>query len=652
MSSEGEINDWHEANRLYLMAALGELKEELRMLFQGENGSERLQPVEAHKNLESARMMLHSPPALDVLASAFSLSPFERKMLLLCAGMELDSDFISLVGSAREGTRLRPSFGLAMRLSGAHWTALSPDGPLRRWRLIMVERGETLTSSPLCISERLLHFLLGVSCLASELHGVVEPVVALQSELPQSYVSLAAKMASVWSLQDGETAVVQLCGRDEEAKKAIAARACLDLGLNLYAIHASDIPLSPGEREALICIWEREAILSRSALLIERIDEHNSRLLPAFLERTRGPLALITIDPLDLKDRSNFRLDVGRPSTEEQMNIWKRCLGQICQDLDGQMEQVLSQFGLGLNGIREVCARVLIENALEKDFDAGISIWNACRTQSRSLLEDMAQRIEPSASWDDLVLPATQMQMLRSIVSQVRYRSQVYGRWGFASKGARGLGISALFAGESGTGKTMASEVLAGDLNLDLYRVDLSQVVSKYIGETEKNLRRIFDAAEGGGAILLFDEADALFGSRSEVRDSHDRYANIEVSYLLQRMEAYQGLAILTTNMKGALDRAFLRRIRFVVQFPFPDARSRARIWQHIFPSQTPLNEVDFERLAWLNVAGGNIRNIALCSAFLAAEDGLPVGMRHILSAARAEYAKIERPMTEVDVGD
>jgi ATP-dependent 26S proteasome regulatory subunit len=651
MSTEEEISDWHEANRLYMMAALAELKEELRMLFPGESGSESLRHGEAKKNLESAGMMLSAPPALDALTSAFSLSPFERKMLLLCAGMELDSEFISLVGSVAEGTHFRPSFGLAMRLSGAHWTALSPDGPLRRWRLIMMERGETLTSSPLFINERLLHFLMGVSCLASELHGVVEPV-ALQPELPQSYVSLATKMASIWSLQDGETAVVQLCGRDEEAKKAIAARACFDLGLNPYAIHASDIPSSPGEREALICIWEREAILRRSALLIERIDEHDNRSLTEFLERTRGPLALITRDPLDLKGRLNFRLDVGSLSIEEQMNIWKRCLGQVCQNLDGRMEQVLSQFGLDFNGIREASARVLIENTLEKDFDAGISIWNACRSQSRPLLEDMAQRIEPRAFWDDLVLPATQMQMLMSIVSQVRYRSQVYERWGFASQSARGLGISALFAGESGTGKTMASEVLAGDLNLDLYRVDLSQVVSKYIGETEKNLRKIFDAAEGCGAILLFDEADALFGSRSEVKDSHDRYANIEVSYLLQRMEAYQGLAILTTNMKGALDKAFLRRIRFVVQFPFPDARSRARIWQRIFPRQTPLNELDFERLARLNVAGGNIRNIALCSAFLAAEDEGAVSMRHIIRAARAEYAKIERPLTEVDVGE
>src|SRR5262249_35903810 len=230
--------------------------------------------------------------------------------------------------------------------------------------------------------------------------------------------------------------------------------------------------------------------------------------------------------------------------------------------------------------------------------------WEACRTQARSRLDDLAQRIEPFASWDDIVLPESQRRTLRDVAAHVRQRSKVYETWGFAGRGDRGLGISAMFAGPSGTGKTMAAEVLANQLQLDLYRIDLSQVVSKYIGETEKNLRRVFDAAEGGGTILLFDEADALFGKRSEVRDSHDRYANIEVSYLLQRMEAYRGLAILTTNQKSALDPAFLRRIRFVVQFPFPDAAQRAEIWRRVLPVDTPREGLDTVRLARLNAAG------------------------------------------------
>jgi SpoVK/Ycf46/Vps4 family AAA+-type ATPase len=228
----------------------------------------------------------------------------------------------------------------------------------------------------------------------------------------------------------------------------------------------------------------------------------------------------------------------------------------------------------------------------------------------------------------------------------------VHERWGFAEKSRRGLGISALFVGPSGTGKTMAAEVLARELRLDLYRIDLSAVVSKYIGETEKNLRRVFDAAEQGGSILLFDEADALFGKRSEVRDSHDRYANIEVGYLLQRMEAYRGLAILTTNMKSALDPAFLRRIRFVVQFPRPDSAARREIWRRVFPARTPTHGLDVDALARLDVTGGAIRNIALRAAFLAAEGDGPVGMGHLAAAARSECAKLERPAAETEIGD
>jgi len=256
----------------------------------------------------------------------------------------------------------------------------------------------------------------------------------------------------------------------------------------------------------------------------------------------------------------------------------------------------------------------------------------------------------PYACWDDLVLPDLQKQTLLQMAAQVRHRLTVYESWGFSAKGRRGLGVSALFCGESGTGKTLAAEVLARELELDVYRIDLSAVVSKYIGETEKNLKQVFDAAEEGGVLLLFDEADALFGKRAEVKDSHDRYANIEVSYLLQRMEAYQGLAILTTNMKSALDRAFQRRLRFTVNFPFPDAAQRAAIWSRVFPATTPTQDLDLKKLSQLNVAGGNIRNIALNAAFLAAQAGTPVGMKYLVEAARLEAQKIDRPLSDAEI--
>ena len=262
----------------------------------------------------------------------------------------------------------------------------------------------------------------------------------------------------------------------------------------------------------------------------------------------------------------------------------------------------------------------------------------------------MARRIETKATWDDLILPEKQLKTLQEIAAQFRQQAKVIQEWGFSRKNSRGLGMTSLFSGPSGTGKTTAAEVLAREFNLDLYRIDLSSVVSKYIGETEKNLRRIFDAAESGSAVLLFDEADALFGKRTEVKDSRDRHANVEVSYLLQRMEAYQGLAILTTNLKKALDQAFLRRIRFIVSFPFPNNQARGEIWARIFPAETPTQGLDPKKLASLSLSGGNIANIALNAAFLAADSGEPVMMKHILAASRSECAKIEKPWVESEV--
>jgi SpoVK/Ycf46/Vps4 family AAA+-type ATPase len=370
------------------------------------------------------------------------------------------------------------------------------------------------------------------------------------------------------------------------------------------------------------------------------------------IERLGGPVIVVCRDRLRTRERPAVVFDVEYPGTEEQSALWAAALGDIAPHLNGHVDSLVAQFSLNATEIASAGTMARSESKAEDGERIGEALWEASRVQSRARMDDLAQRIISPAMWDDLVLPEIQRAILREIAIHVRQRTKVYQQWGFAGKGARGLGISALFAGASGTGKTMAAEVLANELRLDLYRIDLSSVVSKYIGETEKNLRRVFDAAEAGGAILLFDEADALFGKRSEVKDSHDRYANIEVSYLLQRMESYRGLAILTTNLKSALDTAFLRRIRFVVQFPFPDSVQRAEIWRRVFPPATPTEDLAVESLARLNVAGGNIRNIALNAAFLAADAHEPIRMAHVLQSARAEYMKLEKPLTGAEIGD
>jgi hypothetical protein len=444
---------------------------------------------------------------------------------------------------------------------------------------------------------------------------------------------------------------VQLCGPEQSAQYSIAAAAAALCGLSVCALPAALVPTAPAELDGLVRLWEREAILSGRVLLldchsVDATDSARTGALKRLIERLATSLIVAGRERWQTA-RVLVALDVGKPTAGEQDALWRQYLAGTgdAASLNGEVDALVTQFDLSAAGIQAAWLE-----AQASPYAMAAALWDACRVQARPRLDDLAQRIAPVARWEDLVLPEAQKQLLRHITAHVRQRRQVYETWGFAAKSLRGLGISALFTGASGTGKTMAAEVLANELQLDLYRIDLSQVVSKYIGETEKNLRRVFDGAEEGGAILLFDEADALFGKRSEVKDSHDRYANIEVSYLLQRMEAYRGLAILTTNLRDALDTAFLRRIRFIVTFPFPDAAQRTEIWRRIFPAETPTAGLDYSQLARLSVAGGNIRNIALGAAFLAADAGEAVGMRHVLRAARGEYAKLERPLTDVEV--
>jgi hypothetical protein len=591
---------------------------------------------------------------LEILCAAFNLSSFERGVLLLCAGVELDSAFAARCAMATgSSNRNVPTFGLALAaLADPHWSALSPGAPLRRWRLVELANGDGITTAQLRIDERVLHFLAGVNELDERLRPFIQ-FLAAPAELPPSQMLFASRIAEVWaSGQQREFPVIQLCGYDEAGRNALAAMACKGIGVQLHSIRHADIPAAAADRENLSRLLEREAILNRSALLIQADDSDAAecaRTLIPFLEHTHVMLLVGRREPLRGRGRPIVQFEVRKPGPMEQKKLWEQALGEGFHRFNGQLDKVVSQFNLGPGSIQTVAAELQAPVADEKVL--GARLWNSCRVQARRGLDDLAQRLEPGATWDDLVLPENQRRILAEIAAHVRHRAKVYESWGFAGKGARGLGISALFAGASGTGKTMAAEVLAHELRLDLYRIDLSSVVSKYIGETEKNLRRVFDAAEESGAVLLFDEADALFGKRSEVKDSHDRYANIEVSYLLQRMEAYQGLAILTTNLKDSLDTAFMRRIRFVVQFPFPDAQQRAEIWRRIFPASTPVEGLDPARLSRLNVTGGNIRNVAVNAAFLAADAGEPVRMSHLLRAARSEYLKLEKPLTENEIG-
>ncbi|MBU6398885.1 MAG: ATP-binding protein [Verrucomicrobia bacterium] len=644
MSQSTTNLSWTEANQAFLVAEFARLKSYL----ESRRATRDTGPESSVPAPPPIPPPAPSPPAaIDWVSDVFGLSPFERDLLLLCAGVEMDARLAAACAEAQgQFQRACVTFGLALAaLPEAHWSALAPTRALRRFRLLELQAGHGLSAAPLRIDERILHLLAGINLLDPRLAGRLQFSPGPEW-LAEQHQGAADRMARMLQDQHDPPPVVQLCGDDAPGQEDVAAFVAQQSGRQLFILRAEAVPAAGPDLEELELLWRREALLLPGALVIQCGSEPLSPSVRHLAERLPGLLFLASREPSRL-ERACIRVDVNKPPPPEQKVLWQKVLGPTAAGLNGALDAVAAQFRLS--------ARTIVATGRLLDDTGGAvvppALWEACRAWSRPRLSDLAQRIAPSAGWDDLVLPESQKQALRLIASQVRHRMKVYETWGFAARGPRGLGVSALFTGESGTGKTMAAEVLAGDLGLDLYRIDLSSVVSKYIGETEKNLKQVFDAAEEGGALLLFDEADALFGKRSDVKDSHDRYANIEVSYLLQRMEAYQGLAILTTNLKSAMDRAFQRRLRFAVNFPFPDAGQREAIWRRIFPAQTPTRDLNYTRLAQLNVAGGNIRNIALNAAFLAAEDGdeTAVRMAHVARAARLEAEKVERPLAEAE---
>ncbi|MBD2773379.1 ATP-binding protein [Iningainema tapete] len=651
-----DLEHWHKSNEQYLKAALTWLRLSLLQFAEPENVS-----PSAEEDLKKAAATMavaeatNPPPAMVILGQRLGLSHFEQQVLLLCTAIELDIRIASLCARVQEDLhRPYPTFALALTLfEEASWDVLSPERPLRYWRLIEINQpaAQPLTTSALRADERIVNFLKGLNYLDDRLAPLLIPLEAAssQEQLPPSQQSLVNSIIN--NLQKPAARhnppVIQLLGSDVASKQLVASHCAQALGLYLYRIPVQLLPAQTADLETFVRLWQRESLLLPIALYIDarELEGGQTSTLYRFILRSQGVIFLDTRDIQLELNRPTLPVDIAKPKPTEQQAAWLQFLGTASSKSSALLA---GQFNLSLTAIEQIAL-----NELQKTSNDSGSlhkrVWEACLVYTRPQLDALARRVESKATWDDIVLPQEAMDLLRQTANQVQQRSIVYENWGFHRQMNRGLGISALFAGESGTGKTMAAEVIANDLQLNLYRIDLSAVVSKYIGETEKNLRRLFDAAEDGGAILFFDEADALFGKRSEVKDSHDRYANIEINYLLQRMEAYRGLAILATNMKSALDTAFMRRLRFIIDFPFPSIAERKGIWQRVFPPETPTTDLDCDRLARLNLTGGSIHNIALNAAFLAAREGTPVTMPLILNAARTELRKLEKPINEAD---
>ena len=594
-----------------------------------------------------------TPVALEALAAHFELMPFEQDVLRLCLAPELEPDLGRLIAYAQDDVAMtRPAPHLALGLyggDGLDWLcardSLAPGAPLRRFALVRAHDDGTLHLTP-----RMCDYLLGANELDADAAELLRPVEA--TPLTAAQRGMSERLAAT---TDGGRLALNVIGPPGSGRHAIARELCAHLGLELHALAPAQLPEHGGERREALRILERESALLGLAYYIDAssaLEGPEAALAREAVERLHAP---IVVGSRERWNSGRGLLPVRVPPTgaAERRALWNQALEGTAVSPNGHVDALAEQFELGPRGIAEVVSAACARSRARPDARGigAAELWDACREQTATTLDELAERIDPVYGWDEIVLPADVTAQLHEIAAQLAHRAKVYGEWGFGTKLSRGRGISALFAGASGTGKTMAAEVLAQELKLDLYRIDLAGMVSKYIGETEKNLRHVFDAAERNGAILFFDEADALFGKRTEVRDSHDRYANIEVNYLLQRMESYRGLAILATNRKSALDQAFMRRLRFVIDFPLPDASIRRGIWERVFPPEAATDGLDLAFLSRLDITGGHIRNIAVAAAFLAASEGASIGMEHVVRAARREYEKISKLVQASEFG-
>ena len=592
-----------------------------------------------------------------LLARIFSLSTFETGVLLLCLAGELHPEAADLCAATHSDTRLRyPTFQLALSiLPDPHWTALLPQSPLRRWSLVELGAGDAFLTSQLTLAEPVLHFLMGAPALDERLLPLLEPI-APPEVLPSCYRPQAEKLTALLAESRQQAVVAHLSGSATGGKRAVAALAAASLGTRLYSLDAAHWPAVRKDRELIQHMIERDAALLGFALLVDL--EHAAPAeaeAAAQLADTFAGVALLCGDPVPVLRRSRVeRILLDRPDPASQQALWNLALGDAAASCNGHVERVSTQFSFDYKEILRTgdSVRRRIESAPAFGPSAGDQLLASCRAGARGALDVLAQRIPPRAGWNDIVLPETGLESLHAIAAQVRQQGKVLERWGFAAQTSRGLGITALFAGASGTGKTLAAEVLAHELGLDLYRIDLSQVVSKYIGETEKNLRaRLRRGREQR-------RHPALRRGRRPLRQAAARSRTATTATPTSRSatccSAWRPIAAWPSSPPTcARPRpAFLRRIRFVVSFPFPDAAPAPQIWR-AGPSRLrrPPSDLDFAKLSRLNVAGGNIRNIALNAAFLAADLDQPVRMEHLLAAARRECAKIDRPLTATETG-
>jgi AAA+ superfamily predicted ATPase len=608
--------------------------------------------------------------ALPRLGRLFGLSRFELQSVVICLAPELRRKYDRIYAYLQDDiTRQRPSVDLVLELlcdteveRWRHRHLLGEGAPLRRAGLLrsVLDQGSPSGSSGLAqilqLDPRITGYLLGERGVDARLDGHATLCVDSDgSAVDPGVLDGVLRLVEARLAAGRPRTVVHLFGPGGAGKGALAREVCARRGVPLLALDVRPLLSDQGQAAVLIPVALREGLLRQCPVLLAHADEllapDARSVLAVFGTAVRDHGQLVFTSgavpwPAETALGPEVVASVEVPATPVPLRaaVWQQALSGRTEHAAGWAAELATRYRLTPARIRAATAAAEAQRQMRPDRTelTVADLASACRAQSDQRIAALAEKVDLRHGWADLVLPEPRLVVLREICAQVRHHHRVIEEWGFGRRLGHGTGLSALFSGPPGTGKTLAAQVLAREVGLDLYRVDLARVVSKYIGETEKNLSRVFDEAETSNAVLFFDEADALFGKRSEVSDAHDRYANIEISYLLQRMEDYQGVVVLATNLRQNLDEAFTRRIRFLVDFPFPDESQRRRIWQTHFPPCAPVApEVDCEFLAReFPLAGGSIKNIVLNAAFLAAADGGIITPEHLVAGTRREFDK------------
>ena len=612
--------------------------------------------------------------SLTQLSSLFELERIEELCLLLCLAPEIDPRYARVFAFLQDDvTRKQPSIELALRIfsrdveeSLVTRKIFSSASALFRNRLIQLAQASDkflpLPQRTLKLDDRITAFLLHVpqidECLSNWVEFILPPSTAPSAALPDEIIQRTLTLVESSFSGNGPflRPLIHVYGKPGSGRRLLATIASQHVGLPLLVADVRRMPSV--ETNDIDPLWRlcREALLLPAVLLIENFDDllqdGKHRELSSLLDASNyfSPATFLSgSERWRCQNPKQFylSLECPLPDATSRIDFWRQHLNDNSKEFqDNDLIELSSKFnfteGQIHQAVRTAEHRAYWERRSVKDLTPTL-VNEAARGVAAPRLGGLARKIETPFTWSDIVLPEGQLVQLREIATHAKRSQIVFENWGYGRTFAYGRGIAALFEGQSGTGKTMAASIIGRALGLDVYQIDLSCVVSKYIGETEKNLSLIFSEAQDSNAVLFFDEADALFGKRSEVKDAHDRYANIETAYLLQRMEEYSGIVILATNMKQNLDEAFVRRMRFIIHFPFPNDDDRERIWHKVFPGNAPLGEdVNFRWLSRkLKIAGGNIKNISLRAAFLAVERNGQIGMDCVIEAAKRESEKI-----------